>query len=127
MASSKSADKKLTGLETLIMDALWDESPAAVKQVQERLKTIKPMAYSTVLTFMRILEQKGYARHRKQGRAFLYSPVVDRHSVQRSAVQYVLSRFFDGSPESLVLNILENEQLDPEELKRLKEMIKESE
>ncbi len=125
MARKKSPT--LTEAELRLMEILWKKGEATVGDVVDALPGEQVLAYSTVLTFMRILEQKGYARHRKQGRAFLYSPVVDRPSVQRSAVQYVLSRFFDGSPESLVLNILENEQLDPEELKRLKEMIKESE
>jgi predicted transcriptional regulator len=79
-----------------------------------------------VLTTLRILEQKGYIRHEKEGRAFVYSPVVDRNQACRSAIRYVISRFFKNSPELLVLNILEDGMIDTKELKRLQKMVEES-
>ena len=71
-----------------------------------------PLAYNTVLTTMRILEQKGYVRHTASGRAFIYRAVVARDEAQRSVVNHVSSRFFDGSPRELVLNLLESEAVD---------------
>jgi len=62
-------------------------------------------------------------KHKKQSRAFVYYPVVGRDEARRSAVKDVVSRFFNNSPELLVLNILEDEQIDTEELSRLKKMI----
>ena len=117
----------LTEAELRLMEILWKKGEATVGDVVDALLPEQALAYSTVLTTMRILEQKGYTRHRKKGRAFLYAPVVDRNAARKSAVKFVLHRFFDNSPESLLLNILENEQLDHAELERLKKMIGESE
>ena len=80
-------------------------------------------AYNTVLTFLRILEDKGYVRHTKQGRAFLYHPATERTDARRSALRHLVSRFFDGSPEQLVMNLLEQESLSGEELARIRELI----
>lgn len=125
MARKKSPT--LTEAEVRLMEVLWEREEATVGDVLEALQSPQGPAYTTVLTTMRILEKKGYIRHRKQGRAFLYAPVVDRETARRSVVKYMVSRFFDDSPELLVLNLLENEQLDAEELTRLKQMIAESE
>jgi predicted transcriptional regulator len=72
---------------------------------------------------LRILEQKSYVVHRKEGRAFVYSPLLDRRQARRRAVSQLLSRFFDGSPELLVLNLLEEDQVDQQELRRLRTLI----
>jgi predicted transcriptional regulator len=72
---------------------------------------------------MRILEQKGYVRHKAVGRAFIYRTIVARDEAQRSVVAHVLSRFFDGSPRELVLNLLESEAVDDAELDRLRELL----
>jgi predicted transcriptional regulator len=84
------------------------------------------LAYSTVLSTLRILEEKGYVRHTREGRAFVYHPIADRSDALREAVRHLVSRFFNSSPELLVLNILEQEKIDLEELKRLKRMIEKS-
>ena len=117
----------LTDAELRLMDILWGRGPATVGDVVEALPTSQSLAYSSVLTTLRILEQKGYVRHEKHGRAFVYHPVVNRKQASQNAVQYVLSRFFDNSPELLLLNVLENENLDPLELERLKTLVSESE
>ena len=80
MAQGRGPDKRLTPLETLIMNVLWDESPAAVRQVQQRLESVKPMAYNTVLTMMRILREKGFLVSEREGRSDLYRPVVTREA-----------------------------------------------
>ena len=120
MASKASSDKKLTPLETLIMNALWDESPAAVKQVQERLKSIKPMAYSTVLTMMRILRDKGFLSSERRGKADLYRPIVTREDAGRRSLGEVVESFFSGSAEALVSQLLANQSLNDEELKSIR-------
>ena len=101
------------------MEILWKRGESTVGEVVEALPKKSRIAYSSALTTMRILEQKGYVRHRKDGRAFVYEPLVGRDDAQRSAIKDVLSRFFDNSPEMLVLNVLENERLDAGELQRL--------
>jgi predicted transcriptional regulator len=116
----------LTEAELRLMDVLWAKGEATVTDVAEALPADVPLAYSTVLTTLRILERKGYIRHKKQGRAFVYTPVVNQGEASRNAVRYVLSRFFRNSPELLVLNMLEDEQIDAKELGRLKGLIEES-
>lgn len=113
----------LTEAELRLMKVLWDAGPATVGEVLEALPNRVNLAYSTVRTTLRILEQKGYVRHEKNGRAFVYHPLVDRGEARRSAVRYVVSRFFNDSPELLVLNVLENEDLEDEDMRRLKKLI----
>jgi len=109
------------------MEILWSKRTATVAEVAEATGQKPAPAYTTVLTMLRILEKKGYLRHHKQGRAFVYKPVVKREEATAKAVKYVVSRFFDNSPELLLLNILENQRIDPKELKRLKKLIEEGE
>jgi|TARA_B110000263_G_scaffold162999_1_gene141878 BlaI family penicillinase repressor len=120
MVRKESTDKKLTPLETLIMNALWDDSPAAVKQIQERLKSVKPMAYSTVLTMMRILRDKGFLVSERQGKADLYRPVVSRDDAGRRSLGEVIDSFFSGSAEALVSQLLDGRSLSDEELKAIR-------
>lgn len=82
------------------------------------------LAYNSVLTTVRILEQKGYVEHRQEGRAFIYKAAVAEKEASRSEVRHVLSRFFGNSREQLLLSLLGDEEVTPEELKRLKEAIK---
>ncbi|MCP5110041.1 MAG: BlaI/MecI/CopY family transcriptional regulator [bacterium] len=117
----------LTEAELRLMEVLWEHGPATVNDVVRRMAKRRRLAYSSVLTTMRILEQKGYVTHAKRGRAFVYEPLIGRSEAQTSAVRYVLSRFFENSPEALVLNVLENEQLDARELKKLRRMVQEEE
>ena len=124
MPRKKSAT--LTEAEHRLMDVLWERGEATVGDVVEALPTGSRLAYSSVLTTLRILERKGYARHEKRGRAFLYSPLIDREDAQRSALRDVMSRFFENSPEMLVLNVLESEDLSPKELRRLRRLIEEA-
>lgn len=113
----------LTDAELPIMEILWRRRAATVGDVVEALPKEKPVAYNTVLTLLRILERKGYVRHTKDGRAFLYHPVVDRGEASRSAVRQLVTRFFHDSPELLLLNLMREEQIDGEELERLRKRI----
>jgi len=115
----------LTDAELRLMDVIWDRGGATVAEVVECLSGDTPLAYSTVLTTLRILENKGYLKHFKQGRAFVYRPVVGREQARQHAVTHLLRRFFEGSPEQLVLNLIEAGTIDPEELARLRKRIEE--
>jgi len=117
----------LTDAELRLMEVLWEKETATVGEVIEALPKRPSLAYNTVLTTLRILEQKGYVKHGRRGRAFVYRPSIGRDQARRSAIRYVLSRFFENSPELLLVNVLENEKLDPEDLARLRKMIEESE
>ena len=117
----------LTEAELRLMDILWENGESTVAEVVEALSRHSPLAYSTVLTTLRILEQKKYVSHKKSGRAFLYYPIVERGQARQKVIDYVLSRFFNNSPELLVLNVLEREKIQARELHRLKKKIQESE
>ena len=108
------------------MRVLWDRGAATVGGVVEALNEQPKPAYNTVLTLLRILERKGYVTHRKDGRAFIFMPLLDKEHATRSALTTLVNRFFDGSPRLLMLNLLEDEQLSPEALQQLKERIEES-
>jgi predicted transcriptional regulator len=115
----------LTEAELRLMDAVWDKGSATVQEVADALPRELGLAYNTVLTTLRILEEKGYLRHRKakDSRAFIYRPAVSREQASRSAVHSLLRRFFGNSAEALVLNLLDDEKLGPDEVKRIKGLL----
>ncbi|HEY1494724.1 MAG TPA: BlaI/MecI/CopY family transcriptional regulator [Candidatus Solibacter sp.] len=123
MARKKSPN--LTEAELRLMDVVWEKGEATVSEVAEALPRELGLAYNTVLTTMRILEEKGFLRHTKskEGRAFLYRAVVGRDEASRTALRYLVSRFFRNSPELLVLNLLEDEELSRKELGRIRALL----
>ena len=124
MARKKSPG--LTDAELRLMEVVWAKGAATVSEVVESLPRSVNLAYSTVLTTLRILENKGYLRHSKEGRAFVYRPAVGRDKARESAVALLLRRFFGGSPEALVLNLIESKKVDARELARLRKKIEEA-
>jgi predicted transcriptional regulator len=108
----------LTEAELRLLDVIWDKGSATVADVVEALPKTLGLAYNTVLTTMRILEDKGYLTHTKssEGRAFIYKAIVGRQEASRHAVRHLISKFFRNSPELLVLNVLEDEELSKTEL-----------
>src|SRR5215467_9992403 len=115
----------LTNAEHRIMEIIWARGSATVAEVVEGLKGKD--AYTTILTLMRILKAKGYLSTRKEGRAFVFVPKVDRETAARKAVDQLLAKFFAGSPSELVLSFLREEELTPEELQVIKQQIMDSE
>jgi BlaI family penicillinase repressor len=111
----------LTNAEHRIMEVLWARGSATVAEVVEALHDKD--AYTTILTLMRILKVKGYLSTRKEGRAHVFTPRVDRDTAARKAVHQLLSKFFSGSPSELVLSFLREEELTPGELDELKDKI----
>jgi predicted transcriptional regulator len=111
------------------MNVVWEKGRATVAEVAASLPNDLDLAYNTVLTTMRILEAKGFLRHAKtkDGRAFVYLPVVGRMEATRSAVRQLLGRFFGDSPEALVLNLLEDETLSAAELKSIRKLLQQGE
>jgi predicted transcriptional regulator len=106
------------------MRILWDRGRATVGEVVEGLPARQKPAYNTVLTILRILERKGYVTHEKDGRAHVYVPLIDRTQARRGALAHLLARFFDDSPELLVLNLLEDGQVGQEELTRVRRLLR---
>ncbi len=120
---NQNRQKLLTNLELRLMNVVWRLGKATVKDVKNALPRRKPLAYSTVLTVMRILERKGFLRHDTVERTYVYYPVVTRDEVIRSTVRSLTNRLFDGSAELLMVSVLEKERWSAEELRRLKQLI----
>jgi BlaI family transcriptional regulator, penicillinase repressor len=114
----------LTEAELRLMRILWRRGESAVTDLVEAIPEGETLAYNSVLTTIRILEQKGYVTHRQEGRAFLYTPAVAETEASRSEVRHVLSRFFGNSRERLLLSLLGDTDVSPEELARLREAIR---
>jgi predicted transcriptional regulator len=119
--------KTLTEAELRIMRILWDRGESLVSDLVAAMPESTPLAYNSVLTTVRILEQKGYVLHRQEGRAFLYRPSVAEEDASRSEVRHVLDRFFGSSPERLMLSLLGEGEITLDELQRLKNAIAEAE
>jgi len=109
------------------MKILWARGESTVNDIAAALPKKNALAYNSVLTTIRILEQKGYVQHRKEGRAFLYVPVVAELEAGSSEVRLVLSRFFGNSREKLMLSLLGDGDVTPEELQRLRDAIQQAE
>ena len=114
----------LTHAEHRIMEVIWAKGSATVADVVEALNGKD--AYTTILTLMTILKGKGYLSSRKEGRAFVFVPRVDRNTAARKAVHQLLSKFFAGSASELVLSFLREEELTPQELDAIKKKIQDS-
>ena len=113
----------LTQAELRLMKVLWDRGESTVADMVTATSAEGELAYTSVLTTIRILETKGYVCHRQEGRAFLYSSSVGELEAGRSEVRHVLQRFFGNSRERLLLSLLGDDEISPEELQRLKEAI----
>lgn len=108
------------------MDLLWERGASTVQQLVDSLAPEQPLAYNSVLTTIRILEKKGYLRHTKDGRAHVYEPVVGRKEASSFEVRHLLNRFFNNSHEELVLNLIEDQSLNDDEIKRLRALLGEA-
>jgi BlaI family transcriptional regulator, penicillinase repressor len=107
------------------MNVLWQHGQATVSEVVAALPKKPAIAYNTVQTLLRILEDKGYVMHEQAGRRFVYRPLVDQRDARRLALGHLVKSLFDDSPSLLVLNVLDDEQLDRSEVERLKKLIEE--
>jgi predicted transcriptional regulator len=114
----------LTEAELRLMKILWRRGESAITDLVADLPEGEALAYNSVLTTIRILEQKGYVDHRQEGRAFIYRACVAEQEASRSEVRHILNRFFGNSRERLLLSLLGDGEITAEELERLKEAIR---
>lgn len=112
-----------TRRELDVMTVLWDLESGTVAEVRAKLKA--KLAYTTVLTVLRTLEQKGYVRHEEDGRAHRYLPAVKRESAGTSALKRLLDTVFKGSPELLMTQLVSEHDLSEAELRRLRKLLEE--
>ncbi len=116
----------LTEAELRLMKILWRRGESAVNDLVAAMPDGETLAYNSVLTTIRILEQKGYVEHRQEGRAFVYRPTVGEDEASRSEVRHLINRFFGNSREQLLLSLLGDEEISAEELRRLKVAIRDA-
>jgi predicted transcriptional regulator len=119
---ARKRSKTLTEAELRLMEVLWEKGRATVAEVTAALPP-PPLAYNSVLTTMRILEQKGVVAHDEAGRAFVYRPLLQREAAAQTAVGHLVSRFFENSSASLALRLIENQRPSADEMARLKALI----
>ena len=119
----KPPTRPLTPLELEIMKVLWDAGPATVQSVQEKLPGAPKLAYTTVQTMLNVLHRKGKVKRTLRGRAYEYTPLVSREMAVRSTLRDVITRFFGGSAESLVMSLVASRDLKPEKLAQMKRMV----
>jgi predicted transcriptional regulator len=117
----------LTEAELRLMEVLWQKGSATVQQVLDALPEKPALAYNSVLTTIRVLENKGYVEHTKDGRAHVYVPTMERQEASRSEIRHLVTRFFKDSHELLVLNILEDRGIDTNEIRRLRQLLQQRE
>jgi len=118
----KNSEPSLTPLELEIMNVLWETGPANVQTVQAHLKG-RELAYTTVQTMLNVLHRKGRVKRQLKDRAYRYKPVYSRQSAVTQAVGDVLDRFFGGSADSLVLNLVKTQQLTPQKLAEIQKLL----
>ncbi len=119
MRNTKLPRKALSELEHLVMDFLWRHGSSTAEQVREGLASKHPMKDATARTILRRLEEKGYASHSEEGRTYIYSGVEQPENVAMRAIRQIIDRFWGGSAEALVAGMVEQEVIDPDELKEL--------
>ena len=112
---------QFTDRELDVMTVLWERGPSTVAEVQAELDD--RLAYTTVLTVLRLLEEKGHVAHSEEGRAHRFHPLVERDQAGKSALRRITDRLFSGSPELLLTRLVEDETLSAEELERMRELL----
>jgi BlaI family transcriptional regulator, penicillinase repressor len=110
-----------TDRELDLMDVLWEQGPSTVAEVREALAD--DLAYTTVLTILRILKEKGYVGWTEEGRAHRYHALVEREAAGESALRRLTRKIFRGSPELLLTHLVADRSIGDEELKRLREVL----
>ncbi|NIM49353.1 MAG: BlaI/MecI/CopY family transcriptional regulator [Gemmatimonadales bacterium] len=118
-------DRTFTERELDIMSVLWREGSGSVAEVREALG--ESVAYTTVLKFLQILEEKGAVRHEAQGRAYRYFPLVEPEAAGGSALSRIREKIFGGSAELLLARLVSDHDIPPEELARMRKILEELE
>lgn len=113
----------LTDLETDIMNIVWQQRKVTVRDVYETLRETRPLAYTTVLTVLGTLTEKGVVQREMKDRTYVYRPRVSHKEAVNRSVQYLADKFFEGSARSLAAHMIESQELSPQELEELHRMI----
>ncbi len=111
----------LTDREADLMQVLWDHGPSLVAEVREHLAD--PLAYTTVLTVLRILESKGHVGHTEEGRVHRYFATVEQQTARKSALRHLTNKLFEGSSELLMTQLVSDHKLTDEQVQRLRRIL----
>ena len=114
-------DIYLTDREADVMQVLWDHGPSVVCEVKDRLAD--DLAYTTVLTILRTLEQKGYVKHEEEGRVHRYFASVREDAARKSALQHLTGKMFKGSAELLFTHLVADRKLSKDQIERMRELL----
>lgn len=114
----------LTDREADVMQVLWDHGPSVVNEVKDRLSD--DLAYTTVLTILRTLEQKGYVKHEEEGRVHRYFAAVRENAARRSALRHLTGKLFKGSAELLFMHLVSDQRLTPDQIRRMRDLLAKS-
>ncbi|MGZ3772596.1 MAG: BlaI/MecI/CopY family transcriptional regulator [Pseudobdellovibrionaceae bacterium] len=120
----KEYDGKLTDVELELMTILWRHGEGSVSEVMEQLPKNRDLAYTSVSTILRILEQKGALKTRKEGRGHIYIPALKKSDYESRTVKDVVERVFEGVPIALVKQLLGSVKINEAEVQELKELIR---
>ncbi len=112
-----------TDLELAILKILWQRGPSTVRQVRDELADERDLAYTSVMTIMTIMADKGYVRRRKAKGSYVYRPVLEQQSAARAMLSDVVNRVFDGSAAAAAVHLLESAEIDPAELHELQRLL----
>jgi len=126
-AAPKTTRKAMTAVELEMMNIIWRMGPCSVAQVQEALRPQRELAYTSVSTIVRILEQKGFVASRKEGRGHLYEAAVSKEAYQALSLKQLVRNVFDGEPSLLVQRLLDAESLTSAELAQIKTLLRRKE
>jgi predicted transcriptional regulator len=120
-------EPKLTDTELEIMHVVWELDGGTVRQIHEILNQQRPLAYTTVMTMMNILEEKGHLTRKKEGRAYRYEPVRPKSQVISGMVDDFVGRVFEGSAAPLVVSLVKDKKISKKDLDEIARMIRETE
>ena len=120
---ARPSSKHPTELELEILKVLWRHGPLPVRTVRDELAGFRDLATTSVITVMNIMVEKGYLQRRKQGRSFIYKPQVAEGAVTGGMLRDLIARAFGGSTEAMMLNLLDSEDLDRDEVARLRKLL----
>lgn len=115
--------KRLGALELAVMQIIWDRGEATVRQVWEVLYPTRKLAYTTVATVIRQIEEKEFLAHRQDGRTYVYRPLIERETVSRGMVGELLDGLFRGSASAMVTTLIETQRVSPGEIDEIQRMI----
>jgi len=116
-----------TELELEILKILWKNGPSPVREVRDALKDFRDLAYTSVMTILNIMVEKGYVQRAKVGNSYAYRACLDRESTERDMVRDLVERVFDGSAAAAMLHLIETADIDDAELERLRALIRRKE